>query len=86
MIFDVEHDARMAHMATDHFCLKLNGYGRYLDRLNTAVNAGIAINFNSVEARSLAADAASLRTMADAIDKVRGKLIDNGTPRLALVA
>jgi hypothetical protein len=86
MMFDVDHDVVMVHFAVATAEMKLNGAGRFLDRLKAAIDAGDAISPAESVARMLDADARSLAAMADAIVQIREALINNGMPRLELAA
>jgi hypothetical protein len=86
MMHNLDHDTRMAHMAVDCLSLKLNGCGRYLDRIKEAIDEGVAISPRDAVAVRLANDAATLRGLAASIEQCRAALINNSTLRLQLVA
>jgi hypothetical protein len=86
MIFDVDHDALMVHFAVGTCEVKINRAMGYIDRLKAAIDAGDAIGPAESVARMLDADVRSLTALADTIAQIRTALIENGMPRLQLVA
>lgn len=84
--FDLDHDSTMIRFAVGTLHLKLNGDGRYFDRIKLAIEAGEAIRPGSDIDRHFEADIRTLNALSGAMMAMRDALISNGMPRLRLIA
>lgn len=82
----VEHVALMIHHAVERIAQNVSGADRFVDRLKSAIDQGVAISIDSGAARIMAHDAAELHALADTLVQCRAALVQNGQPRLRLVA
>ena len=82
---DLEIAVDVAHRFVGNIAYQLNRRNGLLDRINAAIGDGVRVADESLMAFRLAADARTLRALADSLDGYRDELTDRA-PRLRLIA